>query len=411
MKNANLLKITTKEDKEEIAISGKIKFSKGRNSQLIRRDFEQEIMSNFTTFNDEHSGSNAETKSEGLLKSEITNLNTSTNNGFNNFPLGKTPIITTVVYDEFTLQIIDFDSNILRCLFNDTEAGYINCTKDKYVSKYSFKEASKYALALDKILNEKVLKSDSNKKIWKIMRANHSPLYSTSKSNLFYFKNLTALNSNGEPVTFNLWKSIKRNLINIFFSAKVRSASVSIIPYSIKDFENTNFDCLKQKYKDSGCYVHLDKDETNQIDYKKLPTIKNNCYNNLFYRLPYKENTDKAEESLMYVFNVGNSGMNLENMEFGNIANAYLIWKRSQKDFYSSKFIYGFSHVSFRKDFVEVDFLETQVNKEDKSTKTYKAATFRISTDSPIPDQTKLNHYIKNNICKDYLVIGRSGTI
>ena len=407
LKKVSLATVITNEDKENIFVSDKIKFNIGKS---INRDLEDVIMGNLGTFIDEKSKYEGKKKAEGFIDSEKTSLMNTTSSGFSKFALGKTPIIITIVYQDFTLQIIDFDSNILSCLAADNEAEYNLCSKTRSFSNLTYQESFKYALKLDNILNKKVIKSTDQKKVWKVMRAFHSPILSGRKSNLFYYKNITAINSNGEPITFNLWESIKSNLINIFFSASDNNASVNVIPYSVTNFENTKFNCFKNTYEDIGCYYRLKDAADDQIDYSKVPMTKKVCDNDLFYKLPYKSNTNKTEESFMYVFNVGNSGSNLEKIDFGYTANAYLFWARAQKDFESKQFIHGFAYLSITKDYFEVNFMETEVKYEDKKTKSYRAATFRI-TESPIPQQSKLIQYIKNSICKDFLVIGRSGTI
>lgn len=412
LKNAKLAKITTNEEKiENIAISDKIKFNKGRYSQSINRDLEDNFISSFSIFTDEKIGPEGETKAEGFVNSEkMSALNITNSNGFNKFALKKSPILINVVYQDFTLQIVDFDSNILSCLKTDNEADFNVCIKKWTFTNLTFQEATIYALKLNEILTKKILQNQENKKVWKVMRAHHPPLFYSRKSNRFYFQNITATNNKGEQITFNLWDSIKQSLINAFFASLDNNASVNIIPYSISDFVDVKFNCFKKKYEDVGCYYYPEKNAGSEIDYSKAPLTKKFCDNNLFYKLPFKANTNKAEESFLYVFNVGNSGASLEKLEYGLVTNAHLFWARVQKDNDLKQFIHGVTYVRFTKDFIEVDFMETEVNDENKSTKTYKSATFRI-TESHIPDQVNFNQYIKKSVCKDYLVVGRSGSI
>lgn len=402
LKNANLAKITTNQKKDKIEISNKLNFNKGKFSQKINMDLEDSIINNFKIFEDKKRGHVGKINTEGFLNSKITPLNL-TSADSNRFSLGKTPIITTVVYLDFTLQIIDFDSNLLNCLSFDNESDYMVCIKKRSFTYLTFHEATNYALKLNKILNTKVVKSKAGKQVWKVMRAYHPPIYSLRKSNLFYFKNITAI-SNGGSITFNLWESIKKNLINIFFSSSDNNASLSVVSYSLVEFTNSKFSCFRRKFEDVGCYYYLKTGD--QIDYSKSPLTKKDCDNDMFFKLPYKANTNKIEESFLYVFNVGNSGTKLEKLEYGYTANSFLFWARAQKDYNIKEFIHGFALTTFTKGYIDVKFMETEIVNETKSTKTYKAATFRV-TESAIPDHEKLNQFIKQSICKDFLVEGR----
>lgn len=406
LKKAKLAQVSTNQNEEIIKISDKINFSKGKFSQLINMDLEDTIVNNFTKFEDEKTGHEGKVKTEGFSNVEITDLNNTSSKSIR-FSLSKTPVITTIVYSEFTLQIIDFDSNILACLANDDDSDYKICSRKSSFSYLSFEEASRYAFKLNTLLNKKIIKSERGNQVWKIMRAYHAPLYNHRRSNRFYFKNITAM-INGESITFNIWESIKKNLINIFFSASDNNTSLNIIPYSLDDFVETKFSCFRKKYADVGCYYY--KKSNDKIEFSQTPLTMKNCNNDMFYKLPYKAYSNKLEENFLYVFNVGNSGTYLEKLDYGYTANAFLFWARAQEDFLSKKYIHGCTYTTFTKDFIEISFMETQVNQESNSTRTYKAATFRV-TESDIPDQKKFNQHIKENICKDFLVIGRKGSI
>jgi len=403
LKNSKLAEFATQDQINKVNVSEKLNFIPGKYIREINKEHDENLIKNFGIFEDDQSAHHGEI----VIENEIDCFRSPSLKKSKIIPLSKTPTLTTITHVEFILQIIDFDSQLMECLNRQDGPDYLNCNKLKF-SQYSYSEALKYAYKINQILKTKIIKSHPNKRVWKVMRAFSPPIFSNDESNHFYFTNIIYTLDNGKTETINLWKTIRKSLINIFFSSWRNYAALDVIPFSIDNFSNEKFECYNKRFFDSGCYYYPKQNGIYNI--YKHPFLKLKCDNDLFYKIPIKYNSNKLEENFMFVFNVGNSGISMNKIDFGYFSNSATLWARTQKDFNTNEHIYGYNHITFTKDYVEVIFMETKNDSKSSSSGSYKSATFRIA-DGEIINQKKLIDLIKKSICADYMIEGRSGTI
>jgi len=289
-----------------------------------------------------------------------------------------TPKFITITFNNFKIQFLDFNSHIMSCL-NGDEVAYKICNQYN-PSFIPYKEAIEYGKRLKKLF-KKFEDDSSSYKVWRVMRAYHSPLYSENKDSSFYFEDLNLKNK-----TINIFNSMKNKRVNFFIGSNIHNAQVIAYPYSRK-YKQPDLKCNEQPGDRWGCY----KVEPNVFN--KNPVFKNQCENNLIYNLPIRDRTDPSQlNDMLYIFITGNSGRLLKGVKEGKKTDGILLWNRSTLDA-SGKFNYGFSYSRFSRYQVEIDFYEV----DDGGMNLNKAATFVVK-EGKLPDE-KLMEDFMNTKC------------
>jgi hypothetical protein len=281
---------------------------------------------------------------------------------------------------------------------NNTNNKTINDSYIGYKSNeiiFSFGNAKKYLSKLYSAIKEKFYIQSAQYPVWKFMRAVHAPVSSISGDSEFYFKMLKVINEKGSEEVVSLIDSMREKNVNLFISSQAKAAEVISFPYT-RIFKKPEKNCNKEKAANFGCvYTRHNKIFTENANFfESAKCIKQQ--NSIEFVLPFNSKTVEKNQSVLYVFNIGNSGAGLEKIPIGKASNGYVIWERSiatgeEKDLKSAN--YGFANLAISKNFIEVNFYEMKGKNEVE-----KIAMFSV-TEEIMPDQTIINSVIDENFC------------
>ena len=299
------------------------------------------------------------------------------------------PRLITLKNKDLLIQVIDFNSNMILCLDKPNEEKYDECMEKRHLSEPRIKSfinysmARKYAYRLHYVIHNSLFIPNKDDRVWRIARAVHAPINPKFGDNSCYFNDIRALDENGNVVKINLMEKFKEKALNIFISGDARQASLSVLPYSVK-YEEAPSSC-KQPEGKYGCY-YTDQDKL----FKEFPKYvePEKCKDDLKITVPMSLKDISPEKTMLYVFNVGNSGTSLCGLKEGKNSNGYTIWQRAIKD------NYGFGTIYFKEQIFDFKFYER------KNGKIITAATINLRDTDTQPDQNVLGALIKSQFCK-----------
>ena len=246
--------------------------------------------------------------------------------------------------------------------------------------------AKKYAYRLHYALEHSLFLTDKEHKVWRVLRAVHSPINPKLGDQTPYFVDIRALDNDIEK-KINFMKVFKEKALNIFIGADARQASLSVLPYSNKYME-APLTCTQPEGKYGCYYTEQDKLFKEHAKYKK----PEDCKDDLKYTLPLSLKDIDEKKTMLYVFNVGNAGSDLCGLKEGQTSNGYTIRQRSIKG------DYGFATLYLKGDNFDFKF-HTRRNG-----KLITAATFEFRDTDKQPDQNVLGNLIKSQFCKKMVV-------
>ena len=253
---------------------------------------------------------------------------------------------------------------------------------------------------------------DSTKQtVWKFMRAVHAPVSTFNAGDSeFYFKKLQVLNEVGFVEVISLIETMQLKNVNIFIAAQAKAAQVIAYPYTrIYKKPDEEINCGKKRQNNLaglkyGCAFTSNhtifKENAVFFDAEKCAQQQNNNTKNIEFDLPVNFKSDDNSQSILYVFNIGNSGSALESLNIGKASNGYLIWERSivstrqvLNNTEQTSYKFGFANFAISKDYVDVEFYEMEGKNE-----TGRTALFSIA-ERVMPDQSIINTAIDEYFC------------
>merc|ERR1711957_1115140 len=299
------------------------------------------------------------------------------------------PRIITLKSKSLTVQVVDFNSNMILCLDNITEDKYNECIEKKGLHEVKMKPfinwntARKYAYRLYYALENSLFLPNKNDKVWRVLRAVHPPINPKYGDKAEYFKEIRSLDEKDNTVKITLMTIFKQKALNIFIGADARQASLSVLPYSNKFVEAEP--TYKQKEGKYGCY-YTEQDKL----FKEFPkyVTPEKCKDDMKFTLPLSFKDISPSKTMLYVFNIGNAGSRLCGLHEGKTSNGYTIWQRSIKG------DYGFATLYLKGDIFDFKFLEK------KKGKIITSATFEFRDTDNQPDQNTLGALIQSQFCK-----------
>lgn len=292
------------------------------------------------------------------------------------------PKLSTFTYEKskYTVQFLDFNSDILYCLTPTIEE-YKKCTDEKKQSSpLEYKELLDYIEKVEMAI--RTMKADrpgTQEKVWRVMRSVQSPLNVQDGDPKFYYQDYK---NNGK--TINLFKAMKEMGVEIFISSAMKNAQVISLPYSVEHKFKEMEKCSDKEYQIFGCY------ETKPGKFDMNPVGSRQCNDKLEYSLPVRDLTDTASTTTMlHVFNIGNSGVDVGKIRGGKMTGGSLIWSRAEEK------NNGFLQVHFNKMKAEIKFYE--VDGETKSLNI--VAKFEVSGSS-MPGNSYMQKFLDDK-CVD----------
>lgn len=280
---------------------------------------------------------------------------------------------------------------------NRNSYNQINNNNKSNEAIFSFTNAKKYAWKLHNAILEKFLTQSAKYSVWKFMRAVHAPVSTFSGDSEFYFKMLKVLNDKGSEEAISLIDSMQQSNISLFIAAQAKAAQVLAYPYTRVFKKQDEKNCEKNINKNFvaaekfGCaYTRHNKIfRENAVFFESEKCVLQQ--KNIQFDLPINFKATVKTQSVLYVFNVGNSGATLEKIHIGKASNGYLIWERSIETEKNAS--NGFANFAIGKDYVDVKFYELKGKNEVEKT-----AKFTVA-EQIMPEQSIMNSVIDEKFC------------
>ena len=295
------------------------------------------------------------------------------------------PKLTTISFhSKFYIQFLDFDSAILKCA-KPTQDEYNKCIGSSSNS-LEYKDVMNYLEKVQLAIN-KFRKDTNNEKTWRVMRTTIPPFNSETGDAVFYFQDFTVGTTN-----INLFKAMKDMSVEMFISSGMKNAQVISIPYNVEPKFKNPKDCADIEFEIFGCY------ETKPRKFDENPVGTKNCDDKLNYDLPVRDFTDDSENSTMlHVFNIGNSGVDLRPIRGGKLTGGLLIWSRSIENQEKGKTSHnnGLMRVFFGKNYAEVNYYEVQPEENIMRS----VAKFNVAP-GKLPKEDIVRNYLDNKCQK-----------
>lgn len=290
------------------------------------------------------------------------------------------PRFLRIIFKNFIVKFLDFNSGLLLCVHMKDEATYNDCINKKFLpSAVGFKEARTYYKRLYGAVKFNFKTQDDEPKVtyWNVLRAHHPPANPEDGDEDFYFTpvEIDKLTKEGDKYE-SLFEVMGKMKVHIFLGSHVHNAEVLAIHYSTAIIPKSAFK-KEDRPKEWGCYEAPD-------ELKGVAVYKQTCTED--FKRSLKFNDADPDKQILYIFVTGNSGRNYDPLRPSDITNGFLVWSRATQN-KAGKFNYGFTFANFSAARVAIDFYELDADEN----KLVKAASFTVEKGENAPTKKEID--------------------